>query len=104
MKTIKEKITAYYVSEDGTWLVEKGKVKEAKLIKEAFQEINELEKDVKRLEQKVQREEDLYYSWYKEEAQKRKSMEDYAEKLEYKISSLMEKLQSIANDIFEWND
>lgn len=45
-KTIEEKITDYYVSgEDGDWLVEKGKVKEARLIKEAYTRLIDLQAD-----------------------------------------------------------
>ena len=39
---IEEKIREYYLSEDGEWLVEKGKVKEARLLKEAVERITTL--------------------------------------------------------------
>jgi len=34
-KTVEERIREHYTAEGGEWLVEKGKVKEAKLLKEA---------------------------------------------------------------------
>ena len=44
---VKEDIRKHYLSGDGEWLVEKGKVKEARLLKRAYERINQLEKDVR---------------------------------------------------------
>jgi len=47
-KEAEDKIRDYYLSEDGEWLVEKGKMREARLLKEAYYRINDL-KRVQRL-------------------------------------------------------
>lgn len=51
-KPVEDRIVEYYLAEDGTWLVEKGKVKEAKLLKEADARIRQLKKEVRFYEQK----------------------------------------------------
>tara|TARA_B110000503_G_scaffold67023_1_gene105110 strand:- start:262 stop:585 length:324 start_codon:yes stop_codon:yes gene_type:complete len=43
-KLIETRIRQHYVAEDGEWLVEKGKVKEAKMLKEACETVVELRK------------------------------------------------------------
>ena len=43
-KLINERIREFYVSEDGEWLYERGKVREAKLLKEACVELERLRK------------------------------------------------------------
>ena len=42
--TIEFRIRQHYQADNGEWLVEKGKVKEAKLLKEACEEIEKLRK------------------------------------------------------------
>ncbi len=46
-KTIEQEIRDYYLSDNGEWIVEKGKMKEAKLLKQAVQRIESLKKDLK---------------------------------------------------------
>ncbi|MDB4323450.1 hypothetical protein N9949_02135 [Akkermansiaceae bacterium] len=46
-KSIENRIRQHYVADSGEWLVEKGKVKEAKLLKEACETIERLRKDYK---------------------------------------------------------
>lgn len=45
-KPIEARIREYYVADNGEWLVEKGKTKEAKLLKEACETLEKLRKDV----------------------------------------------------------
>jgi len=45
-KTIEARIREHYVSDNGEWLVEKGKVKEARLLKEACETIERLRREV----------------------------------------------------------
>jgi hypothetical protein len=47
-----EKIRKHYQAEGGEWLVERGKTKEAALLKEACHELERLRDDVKRLQNK----------------------------------------------------
>ena len=49
-KSIETRIRQHYVAESGEWLVEKGKVKEAKMLKEACETIVELRKGQKTAE------------------------------------------------------
>lgn len=46
-KTIEDRITEYYSGENGTWVVEKGKLKEAKLLKEAVTRIRALKNELR---------------------------------------------------------
>jgi len=43
-KEVEDKIREYYLSEDGEWLVEKGKMREARLLKEAYHRIKYLKR------------------------------------------------------------
>lgn len=52
---VEDDIVKHYRSEDGIWLVEKGKVKEARLLKEAYERILFLKKEYS-----------YYYKRYKE--------------------------------------
>jgi hypothetical protein len=54
---IEEQIRNHYTATDGEWLVEKGKVKEAKLLKEATLEIERLRKE-------LQAQKDKYFDTY----------------------------------------
>lgn len=45
-KLIEARIREHYVSDNGEWLVEKGKVKEARLLKEACESIERLRREV----------------------------------------------------------
>ena len=49
-KLIETRIRQHYVAEDGEWLVEKGKVKEAKMLKEACETIEKIRKGHKTAE------------------------------------------------------
>lgn len=42
IKSVEERIVAAYMGEDGMWIVERGKMKECSLLKEAVARINEL--------------------------------------------------------------
>jgi hypothetical protein len=52
---VEDDIVKHYRSEDGIWLVEKGKIKEAKMLKEAYERIHFLRKEYS-----------YYYKRYKE--------------------------------------
>jgi biopolymer transport protein ExbB/TolQ len=43
--SVEEKIQKLYMAENGIWLVQKGKMTEAKLLKEAYERINYLKKE-----------------------------------------------------------
>lgn len=45
-KTVEQRIREHYQAENGEWLVEKGKMKEAKLLKEAVERISQQQRDI----------------------------------------------------------
>jgi len=49
--TISEKIRKHYNSEDGEWIIQAGKMKEAKLLKEACETIEKQENEIIKLRQ-----------------------------------------------------
>lgn len=59
-ENVEEKIKKHYCAEGGDWLVEKGKVKEARLLKEAYHRILSLKGDVR-----------MYLDWYQREKSQR---------------------------------
>ena len=63
-KTIEEEIREYYLSSDGEWLVEKGKVKEARMLKKAYERIKEQQSTIS-----------FYKNLYKEKCEKLASLE-----------------------------
>ena len=49
IKTVQERIREYYTAQNGEWLVEKGKLKEAKLLKEACLKLEQWNKELEKL-------------------------------------------------------
>jgi hypothetical protein len=45
-KTVEQEIRDYYLADNGEWIVEKGKMKEAKLLKQAVQRIESLKNEL----------------------------------------------------------
>ena len=62
---VEDKIKKHYCVDGNEWLVEKGKVKEAHLLKEAYHRILSLRKDVT-----------MYASWYHHELQAHRKLEN----------------------------
>lgn len=95
---VEDDIVKHYRSEDGIWLVEKGKIKEAKLLKEAYERIVSLRKDRNHYV-------NLYNSdWEKLTIPIRKERDDLRVQLEEqkKINKkLLEKYSSIKNAVAE---
>lgn len=48
-KPVEDRIREHYTAQDGEWLVEKGKVKEAKLLKEACITLGRLRRELEKL-------------------------------------------------------
>lgn len=51
VKSVEERIVSAYMGEDGMWIVERGKMKECSLLKEAVARINELKDKLNRANQ-----------------------------------------------------
>lgn len=88
---IEDEIRKYYQVENGEWLVEKGKVKEAKLLKEAVQRINALKREVTFYFNKS---EEYRLSIDKKYEEREKYLKEQEEKLEKREFLLKQRLQS----------
>lgn len=93
-KMIEHKIREHYVAENGEWLVEKGKVKEAKLLKEACEAIERLRRANVRLDQEV-------YRSQQENWKKRQEIENRARDLEALEKRLQARLEAAASALIE---
>ena len=89
-KSIEDRIREHYCAENGEWLIEKGKVKEARLLKEAVQRINSLKNDAR-----------MYGNWYHDEKNKRMSLE---KDLEQREKTLTERETRFARELERFKD
>lgn len=94
-KTVEDRIREYYCADGGEWLVEKGKVKEARLLKEAYHRIKALSNDVR-----------MYGNWYTSEKNKRLALENELEQREKNLADREERfarrLEDVKNMITNW--
>lgn len=100
VKSIESRIREYYVSESGEWLVEKGKVKEAKLLKEACETIEWLRKQnnlqwqqAQEAGRKLREREDAIAAREKTVEQSEKSLRDRLESVRTSMEYLLEKVK-----------
>lgn len=98
-KRIETRIREHYQAESGEWLVEKGKVKEAKLLKEACETIESLRRNVTRLEQAIHGR--LHENWKKEQElkQREKEIEEAENRLRDRLASAMNGLQYMMENL-----
>lgn len=89
-KTVEVRIREHYCAENGEWLVDKGKVKEARLLKEAYHRIQSLKNDV-----------GMYGNWYTDEKNKRISLE---KDLEQREKTLSDREARFAREIERFKD
>ena len=89
-KDIEDRIREHYCAENGEWLVEKGKVKEARLLKEAFNRIHSLKNDAR-----------MYGNWYHDERYKRISLE---KDLEQREKNLVARETHFARELERFKD
>ncbi len=89
-KPVEDRIREHYCAENGEWLVEKGKVKEARLLKEAVQRIHSLKNDAR-----------MYGNWYQNEKDKRISLE---KALEQREKNLTERETRFARELERFKD
>jgi hypothetical protein len=90
--SVEQKIEKFYKAENGVWLVEKGKVTEAKLLKEAFERINSLKADRKFYY-------DLYMDAAKIAAEPYKKERDYWMKKYEEQQKLNKRMTEFYNDM-----
>lgn len=89
-KAVEDRIREHYCADNGEWLVEKGKVKEARLLKEAFHRIHSLKNDAR-----------MYGTWYHDEKNKRISLE---KDLEQREKTLSERETRFARELERFKD
>lgn len=86
-KKIETRIREHYVAETGEWLVEKGKVKEAKLLKEACETIE-------KLRQQYQASERNYYNLMMNTSKRERDVEAREKLLEKNEKRLRDRIES----------
>ena len=98
-KRIEARIREYYVAETGEWLVEKGKVKEAKLLKEACETIESLRRANARLEQSIH--ERMTDNWKKDQELKdrAKALEELENRLHERLNSAKQGLEYLLENL-----
>lgn len=89
-KTVEVRIREHYCAENGEWLIEKGKVKEARLLKEAYHRIQSLKNDV-----------GMYANWYTNEKDKRIALE---KELEQREKTLADREARFSREIERFKD
>ena len=94
-KLVEERIREHYTAQNGEWLVEKGKVKEAKLLKEACLTIEKLRSSHSKLQQEK-------HSKHWENYDLRKELDQREKELEEREARLQERLEHLAGDIARW--
>lgn len=94
-KAIELRIREYYVADTGEWLVEKGKVKEAKLLKEACETIERLRRENARLWQTSHEESRKAYDKAQELEKREKNIADTETRLRERIWSAKTGLQHL---------
>ena len=75
--SIETRIRKHYQAENGEWLVEKGKVKEAKLLKEACEAIESLKRNNRNLEKQYH---EMWGRAYSKERELEKRKKEIAER------------------------
>lgn len=101
-KSVEDRIREHYQAESGEWLIEKGKIKEARLLKEAHDRIRELNSTLAKKEAYISKKENE--GWYNLCEQSRRDAE--LEEKEKRLEQMMwqSRLTSVQNDIARWTD
>tara|TARA_B110000503_G_scaffold12175_1_gene16435 strand:+ start:483 stop:800 length:318 start_codon:yes stop_codon:yes gene_type:complete len=99
-KLIEARIRQHYVAEDGTWLVERGKVKEAKMLKEACETIEKIRKIYKTSENayyaklnEFSKRERAVADWEKNVAENEERLRSRIEQAKHSLELMMESLE-----------
>ena len=95
MKTelIEKRIRSLYLAESGEWLVEKGKVAEAKLLKEACETIEKLRAENDRLWGASLRENAAAYNREQALNKREKELESREQRFRERVASLLSNLE-----------
>lgn len=94
-KAIELRIREHYVSENGEWLVEKGKVKEARLLKEACESIE-------RLRRQSAADSNNYYRLLKSTSEKERELAEREKAIAARETRFEERKASFIRDFEKW--
>ena len=90
-KNIEEQIRDYYQANNGEWLVEKGKVKEAKLLKQAVERIDSLKNNVRYFSNRCK---ELEYSIHEKIAARINELNEREENIRRRENDLKRKIEN----------
>ncbi len=94
-KLIEARIREHYVSENGEWLVEKGKVKEARLLKEACE-------TVERLRRKCSASESNYFRLLSDAAKRERDLDEREKEIAERESRFEARKASFIRHFESW--
>ena len=94
-KLIEEQIREHYTAQGGEWLVEKGKVKEAKLLKEACLNIEKLRRQYKTSEEN-------YYHLMTNTSKRERDVEEREKALAEREKRFEDRKASFIRDFEKW--
>lgn len=92
---IETRIRQHYCADNGEWLVEKGKVKEAKLLKEACESIEKLRRQYAESER-------LYWNLLKSTEEKKRELDKREKTIEERESRFEDRKASFIRDFQNW--
>jgi uncharacterized membrane-anchored protein YhcB (DUF1043 family) len=92
---IETRIRQHYCADNGEWLVEKGKVKEAKLLKEACETIEKLRRHYAQSEQN-------YYRMMMDTSKKERDLVEREKHIEERETRFEERKASFIRDFEKW--
>lgn len=94
-KSIEARIREHYVSDNGEWLVEKGHVKEARLLKEACETIE-------RLRRQYASSENNYYRLLTDTAKRERDLNEREKQIAAREARFEERKASFIRDFEKW--
>jgi uncharacterized membrane-anchored protein YhcB (DUF1043 family) len=93
--SIETRIRQHYCADNGEWLVEKGKVKEAKLLKEACEAIEKLRRHYAQSEQN-------YYCLMMDTNKKQRELDEREKRIEERETRFEDRKSSFIRDFEKW--
>ena len=103
-KSVEDRIREHYQAESGEWLIEKGKLKEARLLKEAHDRIRELNADLTKKSNYISKKDNE--GWYnlREHARRASELDEREKRLNEIERMLNSRLGSLQKDITRWTN
>lgn len=98
-KSVEERIREHYTAQNGEWLVEKGKVKEAKLLKEACIKLEKQGRELSKLQEEKHNKHWENYDKQQELKKREKELDEIEKHLNSRIEYMMEDLNRWSKEI-----